>query len=230
MFGYGHFEFEAFGVKFVGTNSGPNMRMAPALVPRESIVLLDSLVKATPAQKPVIFVNHFPQDTSVLNYFEVLDILKKSNIQLVMGGHWHNNVKLDYEGIPGVLGRSTQLKGKKGPGYNIVSVDNGKITICEKVVGMEQFDPWYELQMTEAVPFEKRHEVYGNRPDYSANGKYPNVKEIWTLQEKGDIGAGAVYSGDNVVYTTTQGYVKCVSLASGALKWSVKLGGIHRSI
>ena len=225
VFGYGHFEFEAFGVKFVGTNSGPNMRMAPALVPRESIVLLDSLVKATPAQKPVIFVNHFPQDTSVLNYFEVLDILKKSNIQLVMGGHWHNNVKLDYEGIPGVLGRSSQAKGKKGPGYNIVSVDNGKITICEKVVGMEQFDPWYELQMTEAVPFEKRHEVYGNRPDYSANGKYPNVKEIWTLQEKGDIGAGAVYSDDNVIYTTTQGYVKCVSLASGALKWSVKLGG-----
>ena len=62
VFGYGHFEFEAFGVKFVGTNSGPNMRMAPALVPRESIVLLDSLVKATPTPKPVIFVNHFPQD------------------------------------------------------------------------------------------------------------------------------------------------------------------------
>lgn len=225
VFGYGHFEFEAFGIKFVGTNSGPNMRMAPALVPRESIVLLDSLVKATPSDKPLIFVNHFPQDTSVLNYFEVLDILKGSNIQLVMGGHWHRDVKMDYEGIPGMLGRSSQAKGKKGPGYNVVSIDNGKITISEKVVGMEQFEPWYELHMTEAVPFNERHAIYGDRPDYTVNGQYPNVKEIWTLQENGDIGAGAVYSGDNVIYTTTQGYVKCVDIESGAQKWSVRLGG-----
>ncbi|MBO7248752.1 MAG: PQQ-binding-like beta-propeller repeat protein [Bacteroidales bacterium] len=225
VFGYGHFEFEAFGLKFVGTNSGPNMRMAPALVPRESIVLLDSLVKATPAEKPIVFVNHFPQDTSVLNYFQVLDILKKGNVQLVMGGHWHNNVKLDYEGIPGMLGRSSQARGKKGPGYNIVTVADGKISIAEKVVGMEPFEPWYELTLTEALPFDKRHDIYGERPDYSVNKKYSNVKELWTLQESGDIGAGAVYSGDNVVYTTTQGYVKCVSLTDGSSKWSVKLNG-----
>lgn len=225
VFGYGHFEFEAFGVKFVGTNSGPNMRMAPALVPRESIVLLDSLVKNTPKEMPVIFVNHFPQDTSVLNYFEVLDILKESNIQLVMGGHWHNNVILDYEGIPGILGRSSQEKGRKGPGYNIVEIGDGKLSVREKVVGMEPFDPWYSLTFTEAVPFNRRHAVYGIRPDYSANDRYDNVKEIWTLHEKGDIGAGAVCSEDNVIYTTTQGYVKCVSLESGDEKWSVKLAG-----
>lgn len=225
VFGYGHFEFEAFGLKFVGTNSGPNMRMAPALVPRESIVLLDSLVKATPSDKPLIFVNHFPQDTSVLNYFQVLDILKESNIQLVMGGHWHNNVVLDYEGIPGILLRSSQARGRKGPGYSIVTVDNGKISVSEKVVGMEPFEPWYELQMTESLPFNRRHQIYGQRPDYSSNDKYPNVKEVWTLQESGDIGAGAVCSEDNVVYTTTQGYVKCVSLISGEEKWSVKLNG-----
>lgn len=225
VFGYGHFEFEAFGIKFVGTNSGPNMRMAPALVPRESIVLLDSLVHATPAHTPLIFVNHFPQDTSVLNYFQVLDILKGSNIQLIMGGHWHNNVTLDYEGIPGMLGRSSQAKGRKGPGYNIVTVDNGRLSICEKVVGMEPFEPWYNITFTEALPFNRRHEVYGDRPDYSINNNYPNVQQIWTLQENGDIGSGAVCVEDNVVYTTTQGYVKCVSLDSGEQKWSVKLGG-----
>lgn len=225
VFGYGHFEFEAFGIKFIGTNSGPNMRMAPALVPRESVVLLDSIVRAIPSQTPVVFVNHFPQDTSVLNYFEVLDILKESNVQLIMGGHWHRNVKLDYEGIPGVLGRSSQSRGHKGAGYNVVSVDNGTISISEKVVGMELFEPWYQIEMTQAVPFKLRNKIYGDRPDYSKNEDYPNVKEIWTLQEKGDIGAGASYLGDNVLYTTTQGYVKCVSLTNGELKWSVRLDG-----
>lgn len=225
VFGYGHFDFEAFGIKFIGTNSGPNMRMAPALVPRESVLLLDSLVKSIPSTTPIIFVNHFPQDTSVLNYFEVLDILKRGNVQLVMGGHWHRNVKLNYEGIPGVLGRSSQSRGHKGAGYNIVTVEDGKISISEKVVGAEPFAPWYELTLTEPLPFNKRHEIYGERPDYSINKSYPNVNEIWRIQEKGDIGAGAVYYKDNVLYTTTQGYVKCVGLSNGELKWSVKLGG-----
>src|SRR3989339_2038724 len=57
VFGYEHFNFNFNGIQFIGTNSGPNMRMAPALVPRESIVWLDSITKALPKDKPVIFIN-----------------------------------------------------------------------------------------------------------------------------------------------------------------------------
>ncbi len=233
VFGYEHFDFEAFGVKFVGTNSGPNMRMAPALVPRESIVWIDSLVKATPVEKPLIFVNHFPMDTSVLNYFQVIDLLKGANTQLVMGGHWHSNRILDYEGMTGILGRSSMSAGRRGPGYNIVTIEDGKISISEKVVGMDVNDPalknpWFEMKISEPAIFSERTEPYKGksyRPDYSANEQYPNVEAVWTLQEDGDIGAGAVYSGDNVIYTTTKGDVKCVTLKDGTLKWRVRLPG-----
>lgn len=226
VFGYEHFEFDAFGIKFIGTNSGPNMRMAPALVPRESIVWLDSLVKAIPTYQPVIFVNHYPMDTSVLNWFEVVDILKESDIQLLMGGHWHNNTILNYEGIPGILGRSSMATGKKGPGYSIVTIADGKISIQEKVVGMEAKNPWFTLSMTEAVPYNMRNEAKSYpRPDYSCNEKYSSVKELWTIKETSDLGTGAAFSGDCAVYTTTQGAVKCVSLQDGSLKWSVSTGG-----
>ncbi|MFA7182882.1 MAG: metallophosphoesterase, partial [Bacteroidales bacterium] len=39
-FKYEQFSFINKGILYIGTNSGPNMRMAPALVPRESIVWL----------------------------------------------------------------------------------------------------------------------------------------------------------------------------------------------
>lgn len=225
VFGYEHFCFDAFGITFIGTNSGPNMRMAPALVPRESIVWLDSLISATPSQKPVIFVNHFPMDSSVLNYFEVLDILKESNVQMLIGGHWHNNTILDFEGIPGVLCRSTMAHGQKGAGYTVFTVDGGRISATQKIAGGESLDTWFTLPFSRMVPFKARNEMVGKRPDYSCNTAFPQVKELWTIHEKSDIGAGAAYSEDYVVYTTVTGFVKCVSIDDGVERWCVETGG-----
>jgi len=96
VFGYESFDFEAGGVRFIGCNSGPNMRMAPALVPRESMVWLDSLTKAIPRGTPVIFVNHYPLTDEMLNYKDVLTYLSRTNIQLALCGHGHNNHKMSY--------------------------------------------------------------------------------------------------------------------------------------
>lgn len=96
VFGYESFDFEVGGIRFIGCNSGPNMRMAPALVPRESIVWLDSLTKAIPRGTPVIFVNHYPLTDEMLNYKDVLTFLSRTNIQLALCGHGHNNRKLSY--------------------------------------------------------------------------------------------------------------------------------------
>ncbi|MBR0030110.1 MAG: metallophosphoesterase, partial [Bacteroidales bacterium] len=103
VFGYEHFEFEAGGWRFLGCNSGPDMRMAPALLPRESMEWLKGL---EPGRKSV-FINHYPQDTSVLNYFDVTRALKRAGVRFEIGGHWHQNRSLSYDGIPAVLGRST---------------------------------------------------------------------------------------------------------------------------
>lgn len=101
VFGYESFDFEAGGVRFIGCNSGPNMRMAPALVPRESMVWLDSLTKAIPRGTPVIFVNHYPLTDEMLNYKDVLTYLSRTNIQLALCGHGHNNRKMSYT-VPAV--------------------------------------------------------------------------------------------------------------------------------
>ena len=224
VFGYEMFDFEKEGIRFVGCNSGPNMRMAPALVPRETIVWLDSLSKEIDPAQPLIFINHYPMDTSVLNYTEVLDCLKKMNTQLIMNGHWHVDRAMEYEGIPGMIGRSTQKAGKRGPGYNIVKVKGSTITFSERVAEPQITDkPWFTLRMSEGKPFKANIEY--PRPDFAMNENWPNVKHVWRRADNTDIGAAAVQSGKYVVYANTSGVVYALDAATGEELWKYKTDG-----
>ena len=241
-FGYEEFEFDYGGIKFIGTNSGPNMRMAPALLPRESMVWLDSLSKTVGPKQPVFFVNHYPMDTSMLNYGQVLDILKRMNTQLIMNGHWHQNRAMEYEGIPGMIGRSTMATGKEGPGYTIVNINgptvNGPtVTFSERIADKAKTNaPWHTFQMTKRAPFDAS-EVYP-RTSFAVNEQYPNVKAIWKFQDNSDIGSGAVMTAGAaadtvaagaacgiVVYANTAGYVCALSGQDGSVLWRYKTDG-----
>ncbi len=210
-FGYEEFEFDYGGIKFIGTNSGPNMRMAPALLPRESMVWLDSISKSIDRNQPVVFVNHYPMDSSMLNYSQVLDMLKRMNTQLIMSGHWHQNRPMVYEGIPAVIGRSSMCTGKEGPGYTLVEVEGSVITFSERIAaggekGLKSSEgvvavaartgyPWFTLRMSRGKAFDDNLS-YPQR-DYSVNEEYPNVKSLWRRQDNSDIGAGAIFVGTN---------------------------------
>ena len=241
VYGYEQFEFEAGGVKFLGCNSGPNMRMAPALLPHESLVWLDSIMTATPKEQPVVFVNHYPQDTSILNYFQVMNTLKKGNIQLLIGGHWHKNTILDYEGVPGILGRSPD-RGKE-VGYNIMEIKDGVFTAHErilvdkdgKVIVPQDRDPWYTQRFSATPQYEPdkaagRDNSYGLPLDYpfltfDVNREYPQVRAVWRVQDEGDIGCGAVKAGRLVIYANEAGVVKALDAATGRLAWQFATEG-----
>ena len=223
VFGYEAFEFEVDGIKFIGTNSGPNMRMAPALLPRESVIWLDSLVNAVEVNKPIVFVNHYPMDNSMLNYFEVLDILKRKNIQLIMCGHGHNNAVLDFEGIPAIMGRSSLETGKEGAGYNLVTIEGSTISFQEQVVEKEIKQPWHKLRMSRGMAFDPKKEY--SRPNYDINKEYPSIKPLWAIQDSTDIGAGATVAGDKVIYANTSGVVKALSVVDGKELWRYTTDG-----
>ena len=235
VFGYEQFDFEAGGIRFLGCNSGPNMRMAPALLPHESLMWLDSIMTVTPKEQPVIFVNHYPQDTSILNYFQVMNTLKKGNIQLLIGGHWHKNTILNYEGVPGILGRSPD-RGKE-VGYNIIEIKDGHLTAHERilvdkdgaVIAPLDRKPWYTQTLTSTPQYEpdkaaSRDNVYGlpyNYPflKFDVNHEFPQVQEIWRTQDEGDIGCGAVKAGKYVLYANETGVVKALDAKTGRERW-----------
>ena len=235
VFGYETVDFVKNGIRFLGCNSGPNMRMAPALMPHEALVWLDSISTAIPPSQPVIFVNHYPQDTSMLNYFQVVDALKKTNIQLIVGGHWHTNRVLEYMGVPGILGRSPDANKTREVGYNIFTIADGKITVNEKYVSEnEPLPAWYELPLT-ATPRHDAPAVLSDNPyglpedfpwmTFAVNQEYPQIQEVWRVQDESDIGSGAIISGKSVIYANTQGKIKAISAETGAPIWEYATGG-----
>ena len=241
VFGYEQFDFEAGGIKFLGCNCGPNMRMAPALIPQEALSWLDSLVRALPPEQPVILVNHYPQDTSVLNYFQLMNTVKQCNIQLLIGGHWHQNRILNYEGVPAILGRSPD-RGKE-VGYNIIEIRDGVFAAHERILVDTEGqtctpfdrDPWYTQTLSVTSQYEPdraagRNNPYGLPLDYpflkfDVNREFPQVTEIWRSQDEGDIGCGAILAGNLVLYANEAGVVKALDAVTGREVWRFTTGG-----
>ncbi|MCI2107283.1 MAG: PQQ-binding-like beta-propeller repeat protein [Bacteroidales bacterium] len=225
VFGYENFEFERKGWRFIGCNCGPDMRMAPALIPQESMEWLRSLKPGT----KTIFINHYPQDTSVLNYFDVTRELKRIGTQFVIGGHWHRNVAMNYSGLPGILGRSS-LSAGKAPGYNLITIDDSHVKVSEMRVFGDmhvQLEPWYQADLKPVA----------DTVTYDANGlpsDYPwmrydvndgSVQEAWKIQEKANIASGFAVNDKYAFYATESGMVKCVSLKDGKQKWAKRFPG-----
>lgn len=228
IFGNETFAFNASGFLFLGTHSGPNMRMSPGQIPRENIVWLDSMLKATDDATPIVFANHYPQDSGLNNWFEAIDRLKQKNIQLIICGHLHTNRVMNFEGIPAVVGRSNLRAKDLVGGYNIVTIQNNIVSYQERTPGVETKAAWANVAIKNA-DFKNSTVAY-SRPNYGVNKIYSAVKEKWTYQDDSDIGSGAIADGNLVFVTNTRGEVVALKKKTGKPAWKFKTGGKIYSI
>jgi outer membrane protein assembly factor BamB/predicted MPP superfamily phosphohydrolase len=222
VFGSETFAFNHNGFLFLGTNCGPNMRMSPGQVPQENLVWLDSVLKATPKTTPIIFVNHYPIDSALNNWYEVINRLKTRNTQLIICGHGHSNHKQNFEGIPGVMGRSNLRAKDTIGGYNIVTIAGDSVSYNERTPGVKTNPTWIKERLY-THDF-KQGDLYP-RPNLTINKRFNTVKTVWSKQDVTDIGAGSAIAGDRVIVSNTAGWVKAYRLKNGKQLWSTKTGG-----
>lgn len=221
VFGAETFAMEYHGILFLGTGCGPSMRMGPGQIPREHIVWLDQQLKAHPDKnQPVIFVNHYPQDSTLNNWYETLDRFRGRNLKAVICGHGHANHNLNFEGAPGIMCRSNLRAGKAVGGYNIVSVTGDSLVFNERTPEVGTLPAWNRVSIAHTTWLQ-----HPPRPDYHMNDTFRNVHEKWLVQEDGDLGGGVTLNGSQVLYTNTNGYVKSISLENGKPRWAYKTGG-----
>ena len=230
IFGYEQFAFTHSGIAFIGTNSGPNMRMAPALVPRESMVWLDSVLNTLPKRRPIVYVNHYPLTEDMSNYGKVIDLLATKNIQLALCGHYHTNEAFSADGIPSVKCRTSQSRGYEGPGYNIVSIHNKKAVFRERVVlpdGQTSFThpAWHEESFTGKPLRLDRKSM--PQPVYGTDITHPSLKILWSILDDSDIGSAAVADTTKgmVFFANTKGAIKAVTLEEGEPLWTTQTAG-----
>ncbi len=224
IFGAETFSFIHNGYLFLGTASGPNMRMSPGQVPREHIIWLDSmLVHMRNPAMPVIFLNHYPQDSSLNNWYEVTDRLKTKNTQLILCGHGHSNRSLSFEGIPAVMGRSNLRARKDVGGFNIVTITGDSAIFQERNPLTGEQRRWTGVKL-ERKNYSKISESYW-RPSYAVNDRYPQVKMKWQYNDNSDIGSGTAATKDLVIGTNTNGNIFALSASNGKKMWQFITGG-----
>lgn len=222
IFGAEAFFFEHKGFQFIGTTSGPNMRMSPGQIPRENLVWMDSVFQANEDRDlPLIAINHYPLDSSLNNWFEKTDRLKERDIRLALCGHGHQNRRYDWEGITGVMVRSN-LRAKEEMGaYNIISItgDSAHFQVRRPLSHTE--DPWLKIALDrQGAETPTTYE----RPDYGVNLNAA-VDVQWEYQDHGDIGSGMSTDGTRVFTSNTVGDVYALDLESGKLLWSYRTAG-----
>ena len=221
IFGTETFGFEHNGYKFFGLPSGPNMRMGPGQIPREGITWLNEQLALTDKDTPIIFVNHYPMDNSLNNWFEVMDAFKPYNVKVMLCGHGHTNRAYNFEGIDAAMLRSNLRAKNDFGGYNIVTVTPDSISFQERVVSGETHEPWLSYSTSGRPQWEENPP----RPDFSINDNHAFAKEVWAVQEDGDMGGGMALTQNQLIYTTTQGEVKAVNAETGKQQWTYKTNG-----
>lgn len=220
VFGAETFFFNHKGFQFIGTTSGPNMRMSPGQIPRENLVWIDSVFKANAdANIPLISINHYPLDSSLNNWYELVDRLHTRNVQLALCGHGHANKLYNWDGITGVMGRSNLRAKEDVGGYNIITLTGDSAFFQVRKPLLKKEDYWLKVPLHVA-----QQKIGFKRPSYAVN-ETSKAKLQWVFEDHGDIGAGMSTDGKLVFAANTIGDVYALDINSGKKVWAYRTGG-----
>jgi len=223
LFGDERFDFDYGGYRFLGMHEGPLMKMGDGFwSPQDVRWLKASLARMPDAQQPVIFVTHYPLTDGIANWYEVLDLLKQYNTQLVLCGHGHANRKFSFEGVPGVMGRSNLRAKRPAGGFNLVEFNDGQVTFTEHLNGGAN-RPWHTNVLARRDYAADTHAY--PRPDFSVNARYPKVKPRWKFNTGFTIASTPAIWKDLAIVGDASGTVYALGLADGHTKWKFTTKG-----
>ncbi|MCI0695895.1 PQQ-binding-like beta-propeller repeat protein [candidate division KSB1 bacterium] len=223
LWGSDKFVFESSGYRFIGLHQGPIMRMGDGHFSPEDLRWLDSVLVHLPDKnQPLFFVTHYPIDSSIDNWYELLDRAKRYNMQAMLCGHGHRNKVLNFEGIPGVMGRSNLRASDSSGGYTIAEIKADSIFFSERITGSETKPVWHKLAL--GVRSYTADTTRYARPEFSINQKYPQVKVKWIYATDYTIAAAPAVWKDVIVAGNSNGAVYGLSLQDGKEQWRFQTG------
>lgn len=215
-FGSERFEFTHNGILFLGFNTGPFMRMAYGHVVPQDISWLQREMNKWGKDKPVIIVTHYPLTKGdVDNWYDVTDALRPYNIRLLIGGHYHAERNLRYDGIPGILMRSNLADPNGKNGYGIYEVGEDSIRVFTQNIGQSKYQ-WAAFPMKgDMFDHNGKAEEY---PDYSMN-KTSAAKEKWRVKGEAGVYSSPAKEGNRLFVGDDMGRLTAYNLKNGKQLW-----------
>jgi outer membrane protein assembly factor BamB/predicted phosphodiesterase len=224
LWGNDRFVFDAGGYRFIGIHQGPRMKMADGYWAPEDLRWLDSVLTSLPDPRtPLFLVTHYPVDSSIANWYELLDRVRPFNIQAFLVGHGHRKGADLYEGIPGIMNRSNLRGGDSVGGYALCRFAKETLFVAERRTGLVTLPPWDTLFLGDRDygPVLSR----ASRPDTSVNRQYPAVRRVWSFDCAYTIASSAGVDSSSVVVGDASGRVTCLNLRDGTKRWVFNSAG-----
>lgn len=129
------FSFSHFGFQFIGFPTGPEKGKNIGHIAAEDI---DFVKKELDKNVPAFLITHYPLlKGDIDNYREITGLLQEYNVKAVLNGHYHRNALLNFDGIPGIVNRSTLRATQKAGGYSIYSVSDS-LEVSEKIINQPE--------------------------------------------------------------------------------------------
>ncbi|MFP4288833.1 MAG: PQQ-binding-like beta-propeller repeat protein [Bacteroidales bacterium] len=224
IFGDDKFSFVRDDFLFAGVNSGPFMRMGDGHIKNEDIQWIETTLTEY-SEKKVIFFAHYPLAEGLDRWPEITDLLKEYDIQMAFCGHGHQLQLLNFNGIPGIMGRSRVLRGENEPGYNIVHLSSDSIFAFEKI--LHQPNPEKTLSFALKDPQTTLNIASSPLPDYSINEDYAFVKPSFAYRDSlSSVFTGPLVVGDSIlIYGNSLGWIKALDIPSRKMIWETQLNG-----
>ncbi|MGM0377214.1 MAG: metallophosphoesterase, partial [Bacteroidota bacterium] len=224
LWGDDRFIFSEGDYLFVGFNTGPYMKMGDGHIKQEDLQWLRrELDKRKEPDQTLISMAHYPLAEGLDNWTEATEILHDHDCRMAFCGHGHRLQLLNFDGIPGLMGRSIEMSGSEKPGYTLVTFRNDSAFVKEKEVN-EPAEKRFDLDLISPDTLE--HIDVSSRPDYSVNDEFPDTEVLFNYNDTASIFTGPCPVGDSlVVYGNSLGMVKGVSVPEGEVLWEQEYEG-----
>jgi len=146
IFGADKFIFTYKNVVFAGFTTVLLKNATTATIQQDDIDWMKKALNKSGKKKPTFIVTHYPLLAGdVENWKDMTKVLHKFNVKAILNGHYHRNVLLNCDGIPGIVNRSTQRAKNLVGGYSIYTVSDS-LKVSEKRIG-EKEDVWLKLPL-----------------------------------------------------------------------------------
>ena len=225
LWGNDRFIFDHNGYLFVGFNTGPFMKMGDGHIKVEDLQWLRrELQERKPEKTPLISFSHYPLAEGLNNWTDAANILKSFGCRVAFCGHGHRLALMNFNGIPGIMGRTALPGNNTRPGYSIVRLRNDSVLVYNKELSLPVKKPVIMLNYVKPDTLAKIPSPAA--PDYSVNQVYAGRLFIGEWTDTASIFSGPCLVNDTMlVYGNSMGFVKAISLASRRILWHTKLAG-----
>ncbi len=207
------FKFEFEKTVLIGMNSGIPWRGGGGHFAPEDLHWLDSLLLTIPSDKEILFFAHHQLDKEVDNWFKLTNILAKKNVKEIFVGHGHANRVYNFNGLAGVMSRSTLTAKGKSWGYTLVD---------------DQDDSLFFFEITKDTLYKKWNAAGKHNPlDYSQvdSTEYENYSAniLWQKDLKTTMVAPVTTYGNKIIAAAKNGVLYCFD-ENGKQLWRNDLG------